>query len=215
MNWLKLNRGKRTILNLILTGIFVFLMLWRQGFPVQSYEKLLQRAAQSYLIESPVELLHADAESWTVYGASDGKLLRVTHGKNLFGMQWNDVRLFSEEVPYLLEFNYAEMSENKEEFTLCVGGLLTGFFEEAATAELTVTLNFHDRLTGVKESEETVTLTGVRESTACFRFPERRDGRDALGLLVGPAVLRLYDEAGGLLEEHTYERLFPGTNFHQ
>jgi len=215
MNFLKLSRKKRLAMNLILVGICVFLMAWAEGFPVRSYEALLQRAGQSYLVEAPVEFLHADEESWTVYGASDGKLLRVTHGKNLFGMQWNDVQLFSEDVPYLLEFNYAEMSEEKEEFTVCLGGLLTGFLEDAAAVELTLTLNFHNRLTGVKESEETMILTGVRESAVCFRFPERKDDRDALGLSVGPAVLRLYDEAGGLLEEHTYERLIPGTNPHQ
>lgn len=212
MNWLKLSRGKRIILNLLLTGICVFLMIWHQGFPVQSYEKLLQRAAQSYLIEDPVEFLHADEAAWTVYGASDGKLLRVTHGKNLFGMQWSDARLYPEEVSYLLEFNYAELKEEKEELTVSLDGLLVGFLEDAAAAELTLTLNFHNRLTGVKESEETVTLIGVRVSDVCFRFPEKKDDRDAWGLIVGPAVLRLYGEEGSLLEEHTYVRLLPGTN---
>ena len=215
MNWPKLSRGKRIILNLVLTVVCVFLVVWHQGFPVRSYEMLLQRAAQSYLIEDPVEFLHAEEDAWTVYGASDGKLLRVTHGKNFFGMQWKDVWMYPEEVRYILEFDNAELQAEKEEFTVCLDGLLTGFLEDAAAAELILTLNFHNRITGVKESEETVTLTGVRESDVCFRFPERRDNRDALGLTVGPAVLRLYDEAGKLLEEHTYERLTPGTNPHR
>lgn len=203
----KWNRKQKLIRNLLVAGGCLFLMAWYQGFPVRSYEALLQRAAGAYLIESPVELLYVDEEALLVYGAADGKLLRVGYGSNLFGIQMNQEKLYPEHVRYILEYNAVDYERETDAYQICLRGSLTGFLRDVASAELEVTLRFCDPVTGTEASRETRTLSGVREGPHRVRFLAAADDRDGRALLPGPAVLRLYDAEGTLLEKRAYEVL--------
>lgn len=207
----KLSRKQKIIRNLLVTTLAYFLMMWYQGFPVRSYEALLQRAAGAYLIEKPVELLYVYEEKSFVYGLADGRLLRIFHGKNPFyGMQLNAQLLYPEETRYVVSYDTHDFSRyDKEESVvpLRYEAMLIGLLDEAATAELDIQLVFHepDSPVWAETSREVVTITGVREGEYNLRFPTVEDGRNGFGVNANLLELRLYDEEGTLLEMKDYE----------
>lgn len=207
----KLSRKQKIIRNLLVTALAYFLMMWYQGFPVRSYEALLQRAAKQYLMEEPVELLYVYEDKAFVYGLADGRLLRISHGNNpLYGMQLNSELLYPEETRYVVSYETHDFSRyNGEESVvpLRYEAMLIGLLGETATAELDIQLVFHtpDDPVWTEASREIVTITGEREGEYNLRFPAVEDGRNGFGVNASLLALRLYDNAGNLLEVKDYE----------
>ena len=201
----KLSRRQKVVRNFFVVALCLFWMAWHQGFPVRSYEALLQRADGAYLIEAPVELLYVYEEKQFVYGAVGERLLRARYEDKLFGMQLNHSQLYPEEKRYVVHYNTHDYDKAADTYTLRFDGMLIGFLGDAATAEMDIQLVTYHSITMKEESREIETIIGVREGNYNLRFPVVEDGRDGLNVNASLVSLRLYDKVGNLLEEKFYE----------
>ncbi len=201
----KLSRRQKVVRNFFVVALCLFWMAWHQGFPTRSYEALLQRAAGSYLIEAPVELLYVYEEEQFVYGAVDKRLLQARYEDELFGMQLNHSQLYPEGKRYVVHYNTHDYDKASDTYTLRFDGMLIGFLGDAATAEMDIQLVTYNSITMKEESREIKTIIGVREGNYNLRFPVVEDGRDGLNVNASLVSLRLYDKGGNLMEEKFYE----------
>ena len=127
--------------------------------------------------------------------------MTVDYKKTFLGYQMGSVMLYDPEVRYVLDFDCIRKEGDGYvvQFTVQV----VGFLEEAAAAELDMTVCMENG------GQVQRTLELKKEDPYCFTFasPDETEIQAVYLLRISPAVLRLYDENGIILEETVYERL--------
>ena len=202
---IRLNRKGKIIRNLLVIGICLFVMSWLLEFPALSREGLFRRAGHQYLLETPSVYLTSRLNNLTKVDSffleNEGRLMTVDYKKTFLGYQMGSVMLYDPEVRYVLDFDC--IRKEGDGYVVQFTGQVVGFLEEAAAAELD--------MTGCMENGGQVqrTLELKKEDPYCFTFasPDETEIQAVYLLRISPAVLRLYDENGTILEETVYERL--------
>jgi len=206
----KRNRAQKILCNLLLLILTVFVAAWMLRFPTLTKSGLLRRAEQQYFLEDS-ELLFTGDEFGpnTLYARNGELLMAVVYSKTMLGYQLNWSYLFEE-----IDGIYCDTNDfNHVEF------MAFGALENAARAELEVTLDI--TVSGVNRLHETYVAEGVRINPHYFRFTleehfteddesiaaieERKIFADQTAPQCQGAVLRLYDEAGGVTHEKRIE----------
>lgn len=205
---MRLNRKGKIIRNLLAIGICLFVMSWLLEFPALSRESLFRRAGHQYLLETPSVYLTSRPNNLTRVDSfileNEGRLMTVDYKKTFLGYQMGNVMLYAPEVRYLLDFNC--LRKEGDGYVVQFTGQVVGFLEKAAAAELELTVCLEDG------GQVQRTLELKKEDPYCFTFAsldETEIQADNL-LRISPAVLRLYNENGAILDEATYERLIVG-----
>ena len=130
--------------------------------------------------------------------------MTVDYKKTFLGYQMESVMLYGPEVRYVLDFDC--IRKEGDGYVVQFTGQVVGFLEEAAAAELDMTVCMEDG------GQVQRTLELKKEDPYCFTFasPDETEIQADNLLRISPAVLRFYDENGTVLEETTYERLIIG-----
>lgn len=202
---MRLNRKGKIIRNLLVIGICLFVMSWLLEFPALSREGLFRRAGHQYLLETPSVHLTSRLNNLTKVDSffleNEGRLMTVDYKKTFLGYQMGSVMLYDPEVRYVLDFDC--IRKEGDGYVVQFTGQVVGFLEEAAAAELDMTVCMENG------GQVQRTLELKKEDPYCFTFasPDETEIQAADLLRISPAVLRLYDENGTILEETVYERL--------
>ena len=202
---IRLNRKGKIIRNLLVIGICLFVMSWLLEFPALSRESLFRRAGHQYLLETPSVYLTSRLNNLTKVDSffleNEGRLMTVDYKKTFLGYQMGSVMLYDPEVRYVLDFDC--IRKEGDGYVVQFTGQVVGFLEEAAAAELDMTVCMENG------GQVQRTLELKKEDPYCFTFasPDETEIQAADLLRISPAVLRLYDENGTILEETVYERL--------
>ena len=202
---MRLNRKGKIIRNLLVIGICLFVMSWLLEFPALSREGLFRRAGHQYLLETPSVHLTSRLNNLTKVDSffleNEGRLMTVDYKKTFLGYQMGSVMLYDPEVRYVLDFDC--IRKEGDGYVVQFTGQVVGFLEEAAAAELDMTVCMENG------GQVQRTLELKKEDPYCFTFasPDETEVQAADLLRISPAVLRLYDENGTILEETVYERL--------
>ena len=202
---IRLNRKGKIIRNLLVIGICLFVMSWLLEFPALSREGLFRRAGHQYLLETPSVYLTSRLNNLTKVDSffleNEGRLMTVDYKKTFLGYQMGSVMLYDPEVRYVLDFDC--IRKEGDGYVVQFTGQVVGFLEEAAAAELDMTVCMENG------GQVQRTLELKKEDPYCFTFasPDETEVQAADLLRISPAVLRLYDENGTILEETVYERL--------
>ena len=202
---MRLSRKGKIIRNLLVIGICLFVMSWLLEFPALSREGLFRRAGHQYLLETPSVYLTSRLNNLTKVDSffleNEGRLMTVDYKKTFLGYQMGSVTLYAPEVRYLLDFNC--IRKEGDGYVVQFTGQVVGFLEEAAAAELDMTVCMENG------GQVQRTLELKKEDPYCFTFasPDETEIQAVYLLRISPAVLRLYDENGTILEETVYERL--------
>lgn len=202
---IRLNRKGKIIRNLLVIGICLFVMSWLLEFPALSREGLFRRAGHQYLLETPSVYLTSRLNNLTKVDSffleNEGRLMTVDYKKTFLGYQMGSVMLYDPEVRYVLDFDC--IRKEGDGYVVQFTGQVVGFLEEAAAAELDMTVCMENG------GQVQRTLELKKEDPYCFTFasPDETEIQAADLLRISPAVLRLYDENGTILEETVYERL--------
>ena len=202
---MRLNRKGKIIRNLLVIGICLFVMSWLLEFPALSREGLFRRAGHQYLLETPSVYLISRLNNLTKVDSffleNEGRLMTVDYKKTFLGYQMGSVMLYDPEVRYVLDFDC--IRKEGDGYVVQFTGQVVGFLEEAAAAELDMTVCMENG------GQVQRTLELKKEDPYCFTFasPDETEIQAADLLRISPAVLRLYDENGTILEETVYERL--------
>ena len=202
---IRLNRKGKIIRNLLVIGICLFVMSWLLGFPALSREGLFRRAGHQYLLETPSVYLTSRLNNLTKVDSffleNEGRLMTVDYKKTFLGYQMGSVMLYDPEVRYVLDFDC--IRKEGDGYVVQFTGQVVGFLEEAAAAELDMTVCMENG------GQVQRTLELKKEDPYCFTFasPDETEIQAVYLLRISPAVLRLYDENGTILEETVYERL--------
>ena len=202
---MRLNRKGKIIRNLLVIGICLFVMSWLLEFPALSRESLFRRAGHQYLLETPSVYLTSRLNNLTKVDSffleNEGRLMTVDYKKTFLGYQMGSVMLYDPEVRYVLDFDC--IRKEGDGYVVQFTGQVVGFLEEAAAAELDMTVCMENG------GQVQRTLELKKEDPYCFTFasPDETEVQAADLLRISPAVLRLYDENGTILEETVYERL--------
>ena len=202
---IRLNRKGKIIRNLLVIGICLFVMSWLLEFPALSREGLFRRAGHQYLLETPSVYLTSRLNNLTKVDSffleNEGRLMTVDYKKTFLGYQMGSVMLYDPEVRYVLDFDC--IRKEGDGYVVQVTGQVVGFLEEAAAAELDMTVCMENG------GQVQRTLELKKEDPYCFTFasPDETEIQAVYLLRISPAVLRLYDENGTILEETVYERL--------
>ena len=202
---IRLNRKGKIIRNLLVIGICLFVMSWLLEFPALSREGLFRRAGHQYLLETPSVYLTSRLNNLTKVDSffleNEGRLMTVDYKKTFLGYQMGSVMLYDPEVRYVLDFDC--IRKEGDGYVVQFTGQVVGFLEEAAAAELDMTVCMENGGQGQR------TLGLEKEDPYCFTFasPDETEIQAVYLLRISPAVLRLYDENGTILEETVYERL--------
>ena len=205
---MQLNRKGKIIRNLLVIGICLFVMSWLLEFPALSREGLFRRAEHQYLLETPSVYLTSRPNNLTrvdsFFLENEGRLMTVDYKKTFLGYQMGSVMLYDPEVRYVLDFDC--IRKEGDGYVVQFTGQVVGFLEEAAAAELDMTVCMENG------GQVQRTLELKKEDPYCFTFASLDETEiQAVYLLrISPAVLRLYDENGTILEETVYERLNVG-----
>ena len=205
---MRLNRKGKIIRNLLVIGICLFVMSWLLEFPALSREGLFRRAEHQYLLETPSVYLTSRLNNLTrvdsFFLENEGRLMTVDYKKTFLGYQMGSVMLYDPEVRYVLDFDC--IRKEGDGYVVQFTGQVIGFLEEAAAAELDMTVCMENG------GQVQRTLELKKEDPYCFTFASRDETeiQAAYLLRISPAVLRLYDENGTILEETVYERLNVG-----
>ena len=205
---MRLNRKGKIIRNLLVIGICLFVMSWLLEFPTPSRESLFRRAEHQYLLKTPSVYLTSRPNNLTrvdsFFLENEDHLMTVDYKKTFLGYQMGSVTLYAPEVRYLLDFNC--IRKEGDGYVVQFTGQVIGFLEKAAAAELELTACMVDG----GQTKRMVELK--KEDPYCFTFASRDETeiRAENLLRISPAVLRLYDENGTILDEVTYERLIVG-----
>ena len=202
---IRLNRKGKIIRNLLVIGICLFVMSWLLEFPALSREGLFRRAGHQYLLETPSVYLTSRLNNLTKVDSffleNEGRLMTVDYKKTFLGYQMGSVMLYDPEVRYVLDFDC--IRKEGDGYVVQFTGQVVGFLEEAAAAELDMTVCMENG------GQVQRTLELKKEDPYCFTFaaPDETEIEAVYVLRISPAVLRLYDENGTILEETVYERL--------
>ena len=202
---IRLNRKGKIIRNLLVIGICLFVMSWLLEFPALSREGLFRRAGHQYLLETPSVYLTSRLNNLTKVDSffleNEGRLMTVDYKKTFLGYQMGSVMLYDPEVRYVLDFDC--IRKEGDCYVVQFTGQVVGFLEEAAAAELDMTVCMENG------GQVQRTLELKKEDPYCFTFasPDETEIQAVYLLRISPAVLRLYDENGIILEETVYERL--------
>ena len=202
---IRLNRKGKIIRNLLVIGICLFVMSWLLEFPALSRESLFRRAGHQYLLETPSVYLTSRLNNLTKVDSffleNEGRLMTVDYKKTFLGYQMGSVMLYDPEVRYVLDFDC--IRKEGDGYVVQFTGQVVGFLEEAAAAELDMTVCMENG------GQVQRTLELKKEDPYCFTFasPDETEIQAVYLLRISPAVLRLYDENGTILEETVYERL--------
>ena len=202
---IRLNRKGKIIRNLLVIGICLFVMSWLLEFPALSREGLFRRAGHQYLLETPSVYLTSRLNNLTKVDSffleNEGRLMTVDYKKTFLGYQMGSVMLYDPEVRYVLDFDC--IRKEGDGYVVQFTGQVVGFLEEAAAAELDMTVCMENG----GQVQRTPELK--KEEPYCFTFasPDETEIQAVYLLRISPAVLRLYDENGIILEETVYERL--------
>ena len=202
---IRLNRKGKIIRNLLVIGICLFVMSWLLEFPALSREGLFLRAGHQYLLETPSVYLTSRLNNLTKVDSffleNEGRLMTVDYKKTFLGYQMGSVMLYDPEVRYVLDFDC--IRKEGDGYVVQFTGQVVGFLEEAAAAELDMTVCMENG------GQVQRTLELKKEDPYCFTFasPDETEIQAVYLLRISPAVLRLYDENGTILEETVYERL--------
>ena len=202
---IRLNRKGKIIRNLLVIGICLFVMSWLLEFPALSREGLFRRAGHQYLLETPSVYLTSRLNNLTKVDSffleNEGRLMTVDYKKTFLGYQMGSVMLYDPEVRYVLDFDC--IRKEGDGYVAQFTGQVVGFLEEAAAAELDMTVCMENG------GQVQRTLELKKEDPYCFTFasPDETEIQAVYLLRISPAVLRLYDENGIILEETVYERL--------
>ena len=202
---IRLNRKGKIIRNLLVIGICLFVMSWLLEFPALSREGLFRRAGHQYLLETPSVYLTSRLNNLTKVDSffleNEGRLMTEDYKKTFLGYQMGSVMLYDPEVRYVLDFDC--IRKEGDGYVVQFTGQVVGFLEEAAAAELDMTVCMENG------GQVQRTLELKKEDPYCFTFasPDETEVQAADLLRISPAVLRLYDENGTILEETVYERL--------
>ena len=202
---IRLNRKGKIIRNLLVIGICLFVMSWLLEFPALSREGLFRRAGHQYLLETPSVYLTSRLNNLTKVDSffleNEGRLMTVDYKKTFLGYQMGSVMLYDPEVRYVLDFDC--IRKEGDGYVVQFTGQVVGFLEEAAAAELDMTVCMENG------GQVQRTLELKKEDPYCFTFasPDEAEIQAVYLLRISPAVLRLYDENGTILEETVYERL--------
>lgn len=205
---MQLNRKGKIIRNLLVIGICLFVMSWLLEFPALSREGLFRRAEHQYLLETPSVYLTSRPNNLTrvdsFFLENEGRLMTVDYKKTFLGYQMGSVMLYDPEVRYVLDFDC--IRKEGDGYVVQFTGQVVGFLEEAAAAELDMTVCMENG------GQVQRTLELKKEDPYCFTFAslDETEIQAAYLLRISPAVLRLYDENGTILEETVYERLNVG-----
>ena len=153
-----------------------------------------------YLTSRPNNLTRVDS----FFLENEGRLMTVDYKKTFLGYQMESVMLYGPEVRYVLDFDC--IRKEGDGYVAQFTGQVVGFLEEAAAAELDMTVCMEDG------GQVQRTLELKKEDPYCFTFasPDETEIQADNLLRISPAVLRFYDENGTVLEETTYERLIIG-----
>ena len=202
---IRLNRKGKIIRNLLVIGICLFVMSWLLEFPALSREGLFRRAGHQYLLETPSVYLTSRLNNLTKVDSffleNEGRLMTVDYKKTFLGYQMGSVMLYDPEVRYVLDFDC--IRKEGDGYVVQFTGQVVGFLEEAAAAELDMTVCMENG------GQVQRTLELKKEDPYCFTFasPDETEIQAVYLLRISPAVLRLYDENGTILEETVFERL--------
>ena len=202
---IRLNRKGKIIRNLLVIGICLFVMSWLLEFPALSREGLFRRAGHQYLLETPSVYLTSRLNNLTKVDSffleNEGRLMTVDYKKTFLGYQMGSVMLYDPEVRYVLDFDC--IRKEGDGYVVQFTGQVVGFLEEAAAVELDMTVCMENG------GQVQRTLELKKEDPYCFTFasPDETEIQAVYLLRISPAVLRLYDENGTILEETVYERL--------
>ena len=202
---MRLSRKGKIIRNLLVIGICLFVMSWLLEFPALSREGLFRRAGHQYLLETPSVYLTPRLNNLTKVDSffleNEGRLMTVDYKKTFLGYQMGSVMLYDPEVRYVLDFDC--IRKEGDGYVVQFTGQVVGFLEEAAAAELDMTVCMENG------GQVQRTLELKKEDPYCFTFasPDETEIQAVYLLRISPAVLRLYDENGTILEETVYERL--------
>ena len=202
---IRLNRKGKIIRNLLVIGICLFVMSWLLEFPALSREGLFRRAGHQYLLETPSVYLTSRLNNLTKVDSffleNEGRLMTVDYKKTFLGYQMGSVMLYDPEVRYVLDFDC--IRKEGDGYVVQFTGQVVGFLEEAAAAEMDMTVCMENG------GQVQRTLELKKEDPYCFTFasPDETEIQAVYLLRISPAVLRLYDENGTILEETVYERL--------
>ena len=205
---MQLNRKGKIIRNLLVIGICLFVMSWLLEFPALSREGLFRRAEHQYLLETPSVYLTSRPNNLTrvdsFFLENEGRLMTVDYKKTFLGYQMGSVMLYDPEVWYVLDFDC--IRKEGDGYVVQFTGQVIGFLEKAAAAELDMTVCMENG------GQVQRTLELKKEDPYCFTFalPDETEIQADYLLRISPAVLRLYDENGTILEETVYERLNVG-----
>ena len=205
---MRLSRKGKIIRNLLVIGICLFVMSWLLEFPALSREGLFRRAGHQYLLETPSVYLTSRLNNLTKVDSffleNEGRLMTVDYKKTFLGYQMGSVMLYDPEVRYVLDFDC--IRKEGDGYVVQFTGQVVGFLEEAAAAELDMTVCMENG------GQVQRTLELKKEDPYCFTFasPDETEIQAVYLLRISPAVLRLYDENGTILEETVYERLNVG-----
>ena len=222
----KLNRKQKIFRNLTLTGLCLMLMSWMLGFPALSRGALLRELEQQFLLENSELLFTTTTADYgfdaphTLYARNGDLLLTVNYNWTPLGLTSRRGELWQEPDGIRLGMGFMDIAGSYIAF---------GSLEDAASAELTVTLAGkyeafdNEKSLGYRTYRETYTAVGERRNPYCFTFrlePHHEKDRQlddhwaaleevqSLETPFGPfeaqdAVLRLYDEAGNVYHEKT------------
>ena len=202
---IRLNRKGKIIRNLLVIGICLFVMSSLLKFPTLNREGLFRRAGHQYLLETPSVYLTSRLNNLTKVDSffleNEGRLMTVDYKKTFLGYQMGSVMLYDPEVRYVLDFDC--IRKEGDGYVVQFTGQVVGFLEEAAAAELDMTVCMENG------GQVQRTLELKKEDPYCFTFasPDETEIQAVYLLRISPAVLRLYDENGTILEETVYERL--------
>ena len=205
---MRLNRKGKIIRNLLVIGICLFVMSWLLEFPTPSRESLFRRAEHQYLLKTPSVYLTSRPNNLTrvdsFFLEYEGRLMTVDYKQTFLGYQMDSLMLYRFFFFFVLDFDC--IRKEGDGYVAQFTGQVVGFLEEAAAAELDMTVCMEDG------GQVQRTLELKKEDPYCFTFasPDETEIQADNLLRISPAVLRFYDENGTVLEETTYERLIIG-----
>lgn len=206
---MKLNRTQKIIRNLLLIGICLFLLEWMLEFPCLTKQGLLDRAEREYLLKGPTELIFDREDDFyqrIVYGRNDDGMLAVGYKTTLLGFREIQTWFFPDS-DYVLVQDLEVAVHNGYVGHVCYA-MLVGLPERVARAELDVE----------KNGGHLLRFEAARQETQVMTFPlvgKNDKGEEEYwdGNLTGEkAVLRLYDDAGNLLQEQSFDDLYYAGN---
>ena len=205
---MKFTRTQKIIRNLLLIALCMFLMAWMWKFPCLTKQGLLNRAEREYLLNGPTELI-LDREGYfehkIVYGRNDDGMLYVSYVTTPLGFRVNQNQFFPDSDYLLVQDLDVAVRNGYTGHVYYI--LLVGLPDHVAWAELDV------------EKSEKVLLrfeTERQEETMAFPLLGLNDkGKEEYwtgNLAWDRVILRLYDDAGNLLQEQTFDDLYYGGN---